>query len=124
MNRIESAIRVGLAYLEAYNSHDLQRLSGFLYEDILFETHEPAPSGVSLKGKSQVLRYLEKELLKYPYGAFAVEEVFGAGSKGCIRWNYVCNSIHPESKVQRGVCIFKEKDSLLYELFSYTKGNW
>lgn len=124
MNRIESALRVGLAYLEAYNAQDLDTLSQLLHDQILVETHEPAPHGTALKGKSQVLGYLDKMLLRYPFGKIEVEEVFGSGARGFIRWKYIQNTVNPESLIQRGVFIFKEKDSLLYELFSYSKGDW
>jgi len=54
MSRIESAMRVTLAFYEAFNRHDVAGMMQLMSEDCIFENSEPAPDGVVYSGNDSI----------------------------------------------------------------------
>ena len=51
MSRLESAMRVVLAFHEAFNRHDVAGMMALVSDDCVFENPEPTPAGAVYAGK-------------------------------------------------------------------------
>ena len=57
-----------------------------------------------------------------PHAHIDIEEIFGAGDHCIMRWKYSWVDSAGQKGHVRGVDIFREKEGLLAEKFSYVKG--
>lgn len=117
MAKIESAIRLVLQFNEAFNHHDVSGMMKLMSDDCVFENTAPAPDGTLYSGKEAVTRFWQDFFRESPQAHIDIEEIFGMGSRCIMRWKYSWGAGHV-----RGVDIFKMKDGLISEKFSYVKG--
>ncbi len=119
MSKIESAIRVVMAFNDAFNSHDVAEMMKLISDDCVFENTSPAPDGTVYSGKDAIKQYYENLFKESPQAHMEIEEVFSFGlTHRCVlRWKYDWGNGHV-----RGVDIFKERDGLICEKLSYIKG--
>jgi len=115
MSKLETAIRLVLAYQAAFNRHDLAALLQGLSEDCVLESPSPGPQGTRHAGKEAIRSYWEAYFRQQPQESREIEEVFSLGSRCVLRW---CSS----SGGQRGVDIFQVQEHLIREVFIYHKG--
>ena len=118
MSKIEGALRVVLAFNEAFNRHDVAGMMQLMSDDCLFENTDPAPDGTAYSGKEVVTQFWQDFFRESPQAHIEIEEAFGLGNNRCVmRWKYTWVDGHV-----RGVDIFKVRDGLISEKLSYVKG--
>jgi steroid delta-isomerase-like uncharacterized protein len=115
-------MRVALAFNEAFNRHDVAGMMALMSEDCVFENTAPAPDGTRYEGKKAVRLFWQEFFRASPEAHIKIEEIFSAGDRCIMRWKYTwVDSGGGEGHV-RGVDIFRVRDDLIYEKFSYVKG--
>jgi ketosteroid isomerase-like protein len=122
MEKVESAIRLALAFREAFNQHNIQAMMVLFKDDCHFESPNPAPNGLTINGKDELFKYWHHFFETTSQSKLDIEEIFGFGERCIIRWNLAWTDTHDNHLTLRGVYIFKTENSLICELFSYIKG--
>lgn len=122
MSKIEAAMRLVLQFNEAFNRHDVAGMMSLMSEDCVFENTDPAPDGTRYSGQEAVTRFWQDFFRESPQAHIDIEEIFTAGNRCIMRWRYSWVDAAGQSGHVRGVDLFREKDGLLSEKFSYVKG--
>ncbi len=122
MAKIEAAMRVVLAFNDAFNRHDVPAMMALLSDDCVFENTSPAPDGTVYKGKAAVTQFWQDFFRASPQARIQVEEIFGLGWRCVLRWRYDWVDAAGEPGHVRGVDIFTVKDGVISEKLSYVKG--
>ena len=122
MARIESAVRLVLAFYEAFNRHDVSAMMQLMTDDCLLESASPAPDGATYAGKEAVARYWEDFFRASPQAHIEVEEVIGFGMRCVAPWRCEWTDAAGNRVHVRGVDLFEEKAGLLSKQRSYVKG--
>lgn len=122
LEKIETAMRVVLAFNEALNRHDVPAMMQLMSEDCLFENTTPAPDGTVYKGKETVRRFWEEFFNHSPQARIEVEEIFGMGERCVMRWKYFWVDEQGNSGHVRGVDVYRVRDGKICEKLSYVKG--
>lgn len=121
MSRIESAMRVVLAFNEAFNRHDVAGMMQLVSDDCLFESSAPAPDGAVYRGKEAMTQFWQAFFRHSPEARMEIEEIFGLGMRCVMRWRYHWTSPAGEKRYVRGVDICQVKNGLICEKLSYVK---
>jgi ketosteroid isomerase-like protein len=103
-------------FLAAWGSHDVEATLALVTDDCVFESTEPAPDGTRYEGRA-ALRQAWRAIIEDDQADFQAEETFAAGDRVVQRWRYSWADGHV-----RGVDIFRVRDGLVAEKFSYVKG--
>jgi limonene-1,2-epoxide hydrolase len=122
MSRLESAVRVVLAFNEAFNRHDVAGMLQLMSEDCVFENTDPAPDGALYSGQAAGSRFWQDFFRKSPQAHIQIEEIFGLGLRCIMRWRYDWEDEAGNKGHVRGVDIFQVKNGLICEKLSYVKG--
>ena len=122
MDRVESAIRVVLAFNEAFNRHDVAEMMQLMSDDCVFENTSPAPDGTVYTGKAAVTQFWQDFFRDSPHAHIEIEEIFGLGMRCVMRWRYEWVDLAGKKGHVRGVDIFHVKNGLIAEKLSYVKG--
>lgn len=122
MERIETAMRVVLAFNEAFNRHDVAGMMQLMSDDCVFESTDPAPDGATYKGKLEVSQYWQEFFHQSPQAHIVIEEIFGFGKRCIMRWRYDWVDAAGNKGHVRGVDLFEVKDGLINQKLSYVKG--
>lgn len=122
MSRLESAMRVVLAFNEACNRHDVAGMMRLMSDDCRFENTAPAPDGTVYEGKEAVTRFWQTFFAESPQAHFETEEIFGLGRRCIVRWRYEWVDADGAPGHVRGVDVFRVEDELIVEKLSYVKG--
>jgi predicted SnoaL-like aldol condensation-catalyzing enzyme len=122
MSRLETAIRVVIAFNEAFNRHDVAGMMQLMCDDCIFENTTPPPDGAMYSGKETVTQFWQDFFRQSPHAHIQIEEIFGFGIRCVMRWRYDWEDAAGEKGHVRGVDIFKMKNGLIYEKLSYVKG--
>lgn len=120
--KVETAMRVVLAFNEAFNRHDVNGMMEYMSDDCLFENTHPAPDGTVYKGKQAVMRFWQEFFEQSPQAQIEVEEIFGLGERCVMRWKYSWVDAQGRKGHVRGVDVFRVRDGLICEKLSYVKG--
>lgn len=120
--KVETAMRVVLAFNEAFNRHDVNGMMEYMSEDCLFENTHPAPDGTVYKGKQAVMRFWQKFFEHSPQAQIEIEEIFGLGERCVMRWKYSWVDAEGRQGHVRGVDVYRVRDGLICEKLSYVKG--
>jgi ketosteroid isomerase-like protein len=110
------ALGVVDAFGVAWGNHDLEATLALVTEDCVFESTEPGPDGTRYEGKEAV-RTAWQPIFEDPSASFESEETFSAGDRVVQLWRYTWGDGHI-----RGVDVFRVRDGLVAEKFSYVKG--
>ena len=122
MARVETAIRLGLDFFKAYNSHDVPAMVKLMGMECLFESSSPAPDGTTCHGKDAISRYWNAFFNEYTDARIEIEDAVGLG-KLCVIWWKRFNAVGDgDIDYVRGVDIIKVRDNLIGEQTSYRKG--
>jgi len=122
MSRIETAIRVSLAYYKAFNRHDVAAMVQLMSDDCIFESNRPAPDGAVYAGEEAITQFWQAFFHESPQAHIKLEEVFGLGKRCIARWKYEwIDELGKEGHI-RGTDIIRVKDDAICETFSYIKG--
>ena len=91
-------------------------------DDCVFENTDPAPDGTVYAGKEAITRFWQGFFHESSHAHIDIEEIFGLGNRCIMRWKYNWVDTAGKEGHVRGVDIFKVKDGLISEKFSYVKG--
>jgi hypothetical protein len=122
MAKLESSMRLVLAFNDAFNNHDVAGMMKWMSEDCVFENTDPAPDGTRYVGKEAVTQFWERFFAESPNAHIDIEEIFSLGRRCIMRWKYSWVDASGQAGHVRGVDVFKEMDGLLVEKLSYVKG--
>lgn len=122
LSKFESAMRVVLEFNEAFNQHDVPVMMALMSEDVVFENTSPAPDGTVHSGKEAVTRFWEDFFHDSPHAHMQIEEIFSGGDHCIMRWKYTWVDEDGEPGHVRGVDIYRVRDELIDQKFSYVKG--
>ena len=122
MSRVESTMRIVLAFHEAFNRHDVAGMMQLMSEDCVFENTYPAPDGAVYSGKEIVTQFWQDFFRESPQAHIEIEEIFSAGLRCIMRWRYEWVDAAGNTGHVRGVDIFRVKAGSICEKLSYVKG--
>lgn len=122
LSKFESAVRVVLAFNEAFNRHDVAAMMQLMSNDCIFENTAPAPDGTLYSGKEAIAQFWQEFFSQSPQARIEIEEVFGFGERCVMRWRYKWADEAGEKGHVRGVDIFRVRNGLICEKLSYVKG--
>lgn len=122
MERIESATRAVVAFIEAFNRHDVAGMMQLVSEHSVFEAPSPAPDGTLITGKHDITQYWTDFFAQRGDTCIKVEESMGYGTRCILRWRRdwldgAGNKLHVH-----GLEIFRVHDGLITEELSFVKG--
>ena len=121
MSRLESSVRVVLAFNEAFNRHDLTEMMQLMSDDCVFENTGPAPEGAVYAGKEAITQFWQGFFRESPQAHIEIEEIFGLGIRCVMRWRYDWVDAAGKKGHIRGVDIFQVKNGSICEKLSYVK---
>ena len=124
MSKIETVIRIGLAFNEAFNQHDVARIVQLLSDDCIFETSAPAPDGAVYTGKEAIIQFLQNFFRESPQAHIQIEDIYGFGHRCNMHWRSEWLDETGSKQQVRGVDIIQEKNSLICKKQSYVKGSY
>ena len=122
MSKLEAAMRIVLAFNEAFNRHDVTGMMKLMSEDCVFENTDPAPDGTVYSGKEVVTEFWQNFFRESPRAHIDIEEIFGMGNRCIMRWKYSWQDVEGKEGHVRGMDIFRVEDGFISEKFSYVKG--
>jgi len=122
MSKLETAMRIVLAFNEAFNRHDVAGMMQLMSDDCVFENTDPAPDGTTHSGKKVVTQFWQDFFHESPHAHIDIEEIFSLGNRCIMRWRYNWEDVEGKKGHVRGVDIFRVEDGLISEKFSYVKG--
>jgi ketosteroid isomerase-like protein len=122
LQRLEAAMRVVLAFNEAFNRHDVEAMMALMSDDCVFENTGPAPDGAVYSGKAAVTQFWHDFFRQSPHAHIEIEEIFGLGERCVMRWRYSWVDAKGEQGHVRGVDIFRVRNDAIREKLSYVKG--
>jgi len=122
LSKLETAMRVVLAFNDAFNRHNVDEMMELMSDDCLFENTTPAPDGTAYKGKEAVTQFWRDFFRESPSAHIEIEEIFGLGNRCIMRWRYDWEEETGKRGHVRGVDIFNVKEGLIAEKLSYVKG--
>jgi ketosteroid isomerase-like protein len=118
--RHEEHMMDSLAIVEAFGAawaaHDLDATLALVTEDCVFESTEPGPDGTRYEGRDAV-RQAWQPIFDDHHATFEAEDTFASDDRVVQRWRYSWADGHV-----RGVDVFRVRDGLVAEKFSYVKG--
>jgi predicted SnoaL-like aldol condensation-catalyzing enzyme len=121
MEKIESASRIVMSFIEAFNHHDISAMLQFISEDCLFETASPAPDGEKITGKPAIAQYFQESFTRFPQAQLHAEELLGYGIRCFLRWRVDWIDPTGESTHLRGMDLFRVQQDMICEKYSYIK---
>jgi len=122
MSKIESAMRIVLAFNDAFNQHNVARMMELMSEDCIFENTNPPPDGTRYRGKESITVFWEDFFRKSPRARIEIEDIFGLGERCIMCWNYSWVDLNGVKGHLRGVDIYRVRDGFISEKLSYVKG--
>jgi hypothetical protein len=122
LSKIESVMRLVLAFNEAFNRHDVAGMMALMSDDCVFENTYPAPDGTVYAGSAAVTQFWRSFFAESPQAQIEIEEIFGLGSRCVMRWRYSWSDAAGQAGHIRGVDIFQVKNGRICEKLSYVKG--
>src|ERR1051325_9883451 len=110
MSKLESAMRIVLAFNDAFNRHEVNEMMAHMSDDCVFENTDPAPDGTRYSGKQEVTKFWQDLFRQSPQAHIDIEEIFSLGNRCIMRWNYSWGGASENKGHVRGVDIFNVKD--------------
>jgi ketosteroid isomerase-like protein len=104
------------AFGAAWAAHNLDATLALITDDCVFESTEPGPDGTRYEGRDAV-RQAWQPIFEDRHATFEAEETFASADRVVQRWRYSWADGHV-----RGVDVFRVRDGLVAEKFSYVKG--
>jgi ketosteroid isomerase-like protein len=102
---------------EAFNRLDVEAVMPLMTDDIVFEN----TSGRRFEGLVAVRAVLTRAFELMSMGRFDTEDMIAAGDRCVVLWAYTFNTEEPGRDHVRGVDVFRLRDGLVAEKFSYVK---
>jgi limonene-1,2-epoxide hydrolase len=102
---------------EAFNRHDVEAVMRLMTDDIVFEN----TSGGRFEGQEAVRAVLIRAFKLMLTGWFDTEASFATADRCVLLWKYTFNRQESVRGHVRGVDVFRVRDGLVAEKFSYVK---
>ena len=115
-NERQNALGVVTAFGAAWADHDLAAALALIGDDCVFDNTSPAPDGTRFVGRTEIGEAW-RPIFDDPATRFEEEETFAVDDRVVQRWRYSWADGHV-----RGVDVFRVRDGLVVEKFSYVKG--
>lgn len=122
MSKVENSIRLVLEFNEAFNHHDVAGMMHLISPDCILESPSPSPNGTTFSGQEVILEYWQGYFREYRDVTCKIEDIFSQGFHCVMRWRRTWVDAAGETRNVRGVDVFKIKEDLICEHFSYLKG--
>lgn len=122
MDRFESGVRTIIAFTEALNRHEIWALLELYSQDCILEAPARMPSGITYRGKTELLHYWQEFFTRMPEARLKTEEIFGFGIRCVLRWRCDWKDEAGSFVLLRGLDLFRVQNGLITEQLSYTKG--
>ena len=107
---------------DALNVADVDAMMALTTEDTVFENTSPAPDGERYSGQKQVRAFWEDFFHSSSSARIEIEELFSLGDRCIMLWTYHWADNNGAAGHIRGVDVYRLKDNLIAEKFSYVKG--
>lgn len=120
MSKVETALRLAVAFVEAFNRHDTEAIGAMLSDDCVFESASPAPLGLRYEGRLAATQAIGSFFKSIPELKMEVEDAYGLGRRSMLRWRLIGIAGAPEGR--RGVDLFTVRNDHIVEILSYAKG--
>jgi ketosteroid isomerase-like protein len=117
-----SEIEIVRRFNDALNAANVDEMMALTTEDTVFENTSPAPDGERYSGQAQVRAFWEEFFRSSSSARIEVEELFSQGDRCVMLWTYRWVDNDGRTGRIRGVDIYRLRDSLIAEKFSYVKG--
>ena len=121
MNKVESAMRVALAFREAFNKQNIETMLHLFSDDCIVETYHPAPDGTTLNGKAALSHYWQELFTSCFNIHMDIEEVSGFGERCIMRWKLNWQDAEGKEIHLRGIDIYKTNNDLICQKYTYGK---
>ena len=105
----------------AFNRHDVDGVMAAMTDDCVFESTAP-PDGGRFEGQAAVRAVWEAFFGSSPDATFEAEELFAAGDRAVVRWQYRFTGADGAAGHIRGVDVFRVRDGKVAEKLAYVKG--
>jgi len=115
-------IEIVRQFNDALNAADVNAMMAWTTEDTIFENTSPAPDGEKYSGKSQVRNFWESFFRSASSARIEIEEIFSLEDRCVMLWTYHWTDNDGSKGHVRGVDVYRIKDGLIAEKFSYVKG--
>jgi predicted SnoaL-like aldol condensation-catalyzing enzyme len=122
MSKFENSIRLVLEYNEAFNHHDVTGMMRLISPDGIFESPSPSPNGTAFAGREVILTFWDDYFRECRDVTCKIEDIFSQGFHCVMRWRRTWVNPAGETRTMRGVDVFKIKEDLICENYSYVKG--
>ncbi|MBM3125354.1 MAG: nuclear transport factor 2 family protein [Chloroflexi bacterium] len=122
LSRLEAPTRIVLQFNDAFNRHDVAGMMDLMTEDCIFENTNPAPDGTVYVGRDSVTQFWQDFFLQSPNAHIEIEEIFGIAFRCIMRWKYNWVDARGKRGHVRGADIYKIRNGLICEKYSYVKG--
>ncbi len=122
LSKLESSVRVVLAFNDAFNRHDVAGMMQLMSDDCIFENTAPAPDGTVYSGKTAITNFWQDFFRHSPQANIEIEEIVGLGERCIMRWRYNWIDWAGKEGHVRGVDIFRVRNGVIREKLSYVKG--
>jgi ketosteroid isomerase-like protein len=122
MSKVENSIRLVLEFNEAFNRHDVVGMMHLLSPDCIFESPSPSPNGTAFSGHEAILAFWQVYFREFSDVTCKIEDIFSLGFHCVMRWRRTWVDPAGETMNMRGVDVFKIKENLICENYSYVKG--
>ncbi len=115
-NADPTPFEVVTAFGETWANHDLDGALTLITDDCVFDNTDPAPDGTRYVGRDAIRRAWTP-IFEDPTSHFDAEETLWVDDRVVQLWRYSWSDGHV-----RGVDVFRIRDGLVAEKFSYVKG--
>jgi limonene-1,2-epoxide hydrolase len=102
---------------DAFNRHDVEAVLRVSTPDLVFEN----TSGGRFVGQAAVRAVLTRAFALMATGWFETEDSVTVGDRCVVLWTYTFNRAQPARGQVRGVDVFRVRDGLVAEKYSYVK---
>jgi ketosteroid isomerase-like protein len=116
-----TTLQVVERFNQAFNRHDVNAIMALMTGDCIFDSTRPPPDGERIVGQAAVRAFWEAFFTRSPQARFETEEIFAVGDRAVVRWTYHWVREGNPGHI-RGVDLFRVRDGLVAEKFSYVKG--
>jgi len=122
MNTESKNIEIVRRFNDALNLADVETMISLLSEDTIFENTDPAPDGTRYAGKRDVSAFWQEFFRGSASARIEAEEIFEVQDRCIMRWIYYWRDKQGNEGHIRGVDVYRLRDGLITEKFSYVKG--
>jgi predicted SnoaL-like aldol condensation-catalyzing enzyme len=122
MERVESGVRLMIAFTEAFNRHDVNAMQELLSDNAVFENAAPAPDGTVFQGKNAIAQFYQEFFTHSPDATIKIEDTFGYGLRCIMLWRCTWTDAAGNKHHLRGLDIYRVQDGAIHEKLSYVKG--